>query len=102
MIDLCIAITVALTCSWWTIEIVDDQETVEQMWLDLGHKLPNEPWQVHGFNHPETKTIVLYWGDLGNFKHEWRHVYCLEYYFYHLARNHPTMCEPFPHFKIQI
>ena len=102
MIDLCIAVTITLTCSWWTIDIVYTQDQVQEMWLDLGNKIPNEPWQVQGYTDPDTKTIVLHWGDLGNFAHEWRHAYCHEYYFFHLGRNHATICEPFPHFKVQL
>jgi len=102
MIDLCIAVTISLTCSWWSIVIVDTQEEVQTMWDIRTHEGKYGNLEVHGFNDSNEKLIVLYWGDLGNFKHEWRHAYCHEYYFYHLGRNHPTICEPFPHFKIQL
>jgi len=100
MIDLCIAVTIALTCSWWSIEIVDSQSMVQEMW-DQTHSGYTD-MEIHGFTDPDEKLIVLYWGDLGNFAHEWRHAYCHEYYFYHLGNNHKTMCEPYPHFKVQI
>ncbi len=97
MIDLCIAITVSLTCSWWTIDIVESDYEVNEKWKELGGK-----GFVQGFFDPNTKTIVIHWRDLENFAHEWKHAYCYEWYFFHLGRNHETICEPFPHFKVQI
>jgi len=102
MIDLCIAVTIALTCSWWNIYILDTQEEVRLLWDLRGNENKYGDMTPWGFTDFERKEIILTWEDIGNFKHEWTHAYCHEYYFYHLARNHPTMCEPFPHFKIQI
>jgi len=102
MIDLCIAVTIALTCSWWNIYILDTQQEVQLLWDLRGNENKYGDMTPWGFTDFERKEIILTWEDIGNFKHEWTHAYCHEYYFYHLARNHPTMCEPFPHFKIQI
>ena len=102
MIDLCIAITVALTCSWWNVYILDSQEEVEFLWDLRGNESKHGDMKVFGFTDFDRKEIILAKDDLGNFSHEWRHAYCHEYYFYHLKRNHATICEPFPHFKIQL
>ena len=102
MIDLCIAITVALTCSWWNIIILDTQEDVQLVWDLRGNADKYGEMKVFGFTDFDKKEIILPSDGIGNFAHEWRHAYCHEYYFYHLSRNHLTICEPFPHFKVQL
>ena len=102
MIDLCIAVTIALTCSWWTIEIVDTQEQVQLLWDLRGNENKHGSMMIWGFTDFGKKEIILTWEDIGNFTHEWRHAYCQEYYFFHLGNNHVMMCEPFPHFKVQL
>ncbi len=100
--DLCIMITVSGTCSTWEVIILDTQEDVTTVWDLRSNKGKYGDMEVHGFTDFGKKEIILYWGDLGNFSHEWKHAYCHEYYFYHLGINHQTMCEPFPHFKVQM
>ena len=86
----------------WDVIILDTQEEVKFLWDLRGNEKQYGTMQVQGFTDFDRKEIVLYWGDLGNFAHEWRHAFCHEYYFFHLSRNHPTTCEPFPHFKVQL
>ena len=84
-------------CSW-DVKIVENQKIVQYMWEQIRGKA--DGWPVHGYMNPNLKQIVIH--DVKDFAHEWKHAYCHSYYFYHLGYNHQTICEPFPHFKIQL
>lgn len=88
-------------CSYWEVQIFNTQAEVELLWDLRGNADKHGTMKVFGFTDFNRKEIVLTWEDIGNFEHEWRHAYCHEYYFWHLGNNHPTICEPFPHFKVQ-
>jgi len=88
-------------CSYWEVQIFNTQAEVQLLWDVRGNEGRYGNMLTWGFTDFDRKEIILTKEDLGNFSHEWRHAFCKEYYIWHLANNHPTQCEPFPHFKEQ-
>jgi len=100
MIELCILISSVLgiyDCDW-RIEIVENHEVLQTMWE---YRTDNTDY-VSAFTAFDAKKIVLQKYALDEFVNEWRHAFCYTWYYYHEKHNHEKICEPFPHFKIQI